>query len=473
MENEKGRILVVDDDPNILKVIRIRLEAEGYRVSTAAKAEDAITLARKGTFHLALIDLKLPEKDGIGVMKELHEIDPELPVIILTAYGTIKSAVSAMSKGASTYLTKPFDNQELLLQIGSCLEKSRLSNELKALREMVRDKYGFENIIGKSKRMKEVVEQVAQAAGTDSNVYIEGDSGTGKELIAKTLHLASSRKDRPFVAINCAAIPETLLESELFGYEKGAFTGATTNKKGLLAQAHKGTFFLDEISEMPLTMQSKLLRVLQEREFYPLGGGKTTNVDIRLISSSNKNLKSEVEKGSFRQDLFYRIDVIHIKLPTLLERREDIPILAMHFLERFSEQMGKRIKGFSPSALQKLMLHSWPGNVRELENTIESAVVMAPKDIITEDFLLQTQNSEQETLKSFKHAKEDFERDYLVQLIGITQGNVSKAAKLAGKYRADLYELFRKHGIDPSDFRKDEGNTGLKELPSRTPLKRN
>jgi len=473
MENEKGRILVVDDDPNILKVIRIRLEAEGYRVSTAAKAEDAITLARKGTFHLALIDLKLPEKDGIGVMKELHEIDPELPVIILTAYGTIKSAVSAMSKGASTYLTKPFDNQELLLQIGSCLEKSRLSNELKALREMVRDKYGFENIIGKSKRMKEVVEQVAQAAGTDSNVYIEGDSGTGKELIAKTLHLASSRKDWPFVAINCAAIPETLLESELFGYEKGAFTGATTNKKGLLAQAHKGTFFLDEISEMPLTMQSKLLRVLQEREFYPLGGGKTTNVDIRLISSSNKNLKSEVEKGSFRQDLFYRIDVIHIKLPTLLERREDIPILAMHFLERFSEQMVKRIKGFSPSALQKLMLHSWPGNVRELENTIESAVVMAPKDIITEDFLLQTQDSEQETLKSFKHAKEDFERDYLVQLIGITQGNVSKAAKLAGKYRADLYELFRKHGIDPSDFRKDEGNTGLKELPSRTPLKRN
>jgi two-component system response regulator GlrR len=454
MENKESRILVVDDDPNILKVIQMRLEAEGgYRVSTAAKAEDAITLARKGTFHLALIDLKLPEKDGIGVMKELHEIDPELPVIILTAHGTIKSAVTAMSKGASTYLTKPFDNQDLLLQIRTCLEKRRLSNELKTLRRVVREKYGFENIIAKSKKMKEVVEQVAQAAGTDSNVYIEGDSGTGKELIAKTLHLASPRKDRPFVAINCAAIPETLLESELFGYEKGAFTGATTNKRGLLAQAHKGTFFLDEISEMPLTMQSKLLRVLQEREFYPLGGGKTTSVDIRLISSSNKNLKSEVEKRSFRQDLFYRIDVIQIKLPTLLERREDIPILAMHFLKRFSEQMEKQIKGFSPSALQKLMLHSWPGNVRELENTIESAVVMATKDIITEDLLLQAQDSEQESLKPFKHAKEDFERDYLLQLIEITQGNVSKSAKIAGKYRADLYELFRKHGIDPADFR--------------------
>jgi two-component system response regulator GlrR len=453
MENKESRILVVDDDPNILKVIQMRLEAEGYRVSTGAKAEEAITLARKGTFHLAIIDLKLPEKDGIGVMQRLHKIDPELPVIILTAHGTIKSAVTAMSKGASTYLTKPFDSQDLLLQIRTCLEKRRLSNELKTLRRVVREKYGFENIIAKSKKMKEVVEQVAQAAGTDSNVYIEGDSGTGKELIAKTLHLASPRKDRPFVAINCAAIPETLLESELFGYEKGAFTGATTNKRGLLAQAHKGTFFLDEISEMPLTMQSKLLRVLQEREFYPLGGGKTKSVDIRLISSSNKNLKSEVEKGSFRQDLFYRIDVIQIKLPTLLERREDIPILAMHFLKRFSEQMEKQIKGFSPSALQKLMLHSWPGNVRELENTIESAVVMATKDIITEDLLLQAQDSEQESLKPFKHAKEDFERDYLLQLIEITQGNVSKSAKIAGKYRADLYELFRKHGIDPADFR--------------------
>ena len=469
MENEESRILVIDDDPNILKVIRIRLEAEGYRVSTAAKAEDAITRARKGTFHLALVDLKLPEKDGIGVMKELHEIDPDLPVIILTAYGTIKSAVTAMSKGASTYLTKPFDNQELLLQIRNCLEKSRLSNELKALRRMVRERYGFENIIGKSKRMKEVLEQVTQAAGTDSNVYIEGDSGTGKELIAKTLHLASSRKNRPFVAINCAAIPENLLESELFGYEKGAFTGATANKKGLFAHAHKGTFFLDEISEMPLTMQSKLLRVLQEREFYPLGGGKTVRVDIRLISSSNKNLKSEAEKGNFRQDLFYRLHVIHIKLPTLQERREDIPMLAMHFLKRFSKQGGKRIKGLSPSALQKLMLHSWPGNVRELENTIESAVVMATKDIITEDFLLQAQDSEQESLKPFKYAKEDFERDYLVQLIELTRGNVSQAAKLAGKYRADLYELFRKHGIDPADFRKDEGNTSLKEVQSRTP----
>jgi two-component system response regulator GlrR len=469
MENEKSRILVVDDDPNILKVIRMRLEGEGYRVSTAEKAEDAITRAREGTFHLALVDLKLPEKDGIGVMKELHEIDPELPVIILTAYGTIKSAVTAMSKGASTYLTKPFDNQELLLQIRNCLEKSRLSNELKALRRMVRERYGFENIIGKSKKMKEVLEQVSQAAGTDANVFIEGDSGTGKELIAKTLHLASPRKNRPFVAINCAAIPETLLESELFGYEKGAFTGATANKRGLFAHAHTGTFFLDEISEMPLTMQSKLLRVLQEREFYPLGGEKTVSVDIRLISSSNKNLKSEAEKGNFRQDLFYRLHVIHIKLPTLQERKEDIPILAMHFLKRFSKQGGKRIKGFSPSTLQKLMLHSWPGNVRELENTIESAVVMATKDIITEDFLLQARDLEQESLKPFKYAKEDFERDYLVQLIELTRGNVSQAAKLAGKYRADLYELFRKHGIDPADFRKDEGNTTLKEVHSPTP----
>jgi two-component system response regulator GlrR len=313
--------------------------------------------------------------------------------------------------------------------------------------------------------MKEVIEQVAQAAETDSNVYIEGESGTGKELIAKTLHLASSRRNRAFVAINCAAIPETLLESELFGYEKGAFTGANAAKRGLLARAHKGTFLLDEIAEMPLAMQAKLLRVLQEREFYPLGGGKTIRVDIRLISTSNKNIKNEVEKGNFRQDLFYRIHVIRIRLPSLQERREDILPLADHFLKKFSKQMGKELKGFTPVALQKLLLHSWPGNVRELENTIESAVVMAEQDVMIEDFMLEARDPVQESLKPLKAAKEDFERKYLVQLIEFTRGNVSQAAKLAGKYRADLYELLRKYRIDPADFRKDDGDIHPTDMP--------
>ncbi len=447
------KILVVDDDQNILKVIRMRLEAQEYDVTTATTPEQAVESAKQDVFDLALLDLKLSGKDGIGLMEDLHQINPDMPVLILTAYGTIKSAVEAMRKGAYSYLTKPFDYQDLLLQIRNCLEKVRLTKEVKSLRNMVKAHYGFENIIARSGKMKKVLEKVAQAAQSDSSVYIEGESGTGKELIANTLHLVSSRKDSPFVAINCAAIPETLLESELFGYERGAFTGATSAKKGLFAQAHKGSFFLDEISEMPLTMQAKLLRVLQEKEYYPLGGGKTVKVDTRFIACSNKNLEKAVSEGEFREDLFYRIHVIPIKLPPLRERKEDIPLLAKHFLKKYTQKTRNKIRGISSAALQKLLLYSWPGNVRELENTIECAVAMSPKDIITEELILQTHNLEKGRLKLLKDAKEDFEKDYLVQLIELTQGNVSQAAKLAGKYRADLYELLKKHALNPSDFR--------------------
>jgi two-component system response regulator GlrR len=280
-----------------------------------------------------------------------------------------------------------------------------------------------------------------------------GESGTGKELIAKNLHLASPRRDGPFVPINCAAIPETLLESELFGYEKGAFTGASKAKKGLFVQAHKGTFFLDEISEMSLSMQAKLLRVLEEGEFYPLGGGKPAKVDVRVVAASNKNLEEEVDKGHFRKDLFYRINVIRIALPPLRERKEDIPPLVKHFLKKISRKMRKEIAGFSPNALRKMIHYHWPGNVRELENTIESAVAMSLKNVITQDLILQTQPLEEEGLKSFKEAKLDFEKTYLTQLIEFTQGNVTQAARLAGKHRADLYELFKKHNLDPAAFR--------------------
>ncbi len=447
------KILVVDDDQNLLKVINMRLEAHGYQVLTAFKAENAIESAKQEAFDLALVDLKLNGKDGIELMLELHQFNPEMPVIILTAYGTIDSAVKAMKKGAYSYLTKPFDFDELLLQVNSCLEKSSLLKEVTNLRSMVKTKYGFENIIGKSGKMKKVLEQVAQAAESDSSVYIEGESGTGKELIAKILHVASMRKDGPFVAISCAAIPENLLESELFGYEKGAFTGAARSRKGHLSQAEKGSLLLDEMSEMPLSMQAKLLRVLQEKEFYPLGGEKLIKMDTRIIVASNKNLASEVEKGNFREDLFYRIHVIPIKLPPLRERKESIPLLAKHFLKIYSKKIKKKIRGFAPSAIQKLILHSWPGNVRELENTIECAVAMATKDVITEDMVLQTRKIEQESLVPLKAAKQNFEKNYIIQLIEITQGNVSQAAKLAGKYRADLYDLLRKYQIDPSDFR--------------------
>ena len=447
-------ILVVDDDQNILKVIKMRLEAKGYQVATAIQAEKAVKIARGEAFDLALVDLRLNGKDGIELMEDLHKINPEMPIIILTAYGTIKSAVEAMKKGAYSYLTKPFDYHELLLQVNNCLEKSRLSKEVKRLRNMVKRRYGFQNIIAKSEKMRNVLEQVAQAGETDSNVYIEGESGTGKELVAKALHIVSSRKDGPFVAINCAAIPETLLESELFGYERGAFTGAARRKIGFFAQAHEGTFFLDEISEMTSSMQAKLLRALEEKEFYPLGGRQIVKVNARIVVASNKNLEQEVEKGNFRGDLFYRIHVIPIKLPSLRERKEDIPFLAKHFLRKSAKKMKKEITSLSPSALQKLILYSWPGNVRELENAVECAVAMVSTDIITEDLILQTQKIEQDSLKSLRSAKEGFEKNYLIQLLELTQGNVSQAAKLAGKYRADLYELLKKYDLRPADFRK-------------------
>jgi two-component system response regulator GlrR len=450
-----ARILVVDDDYNILQVLRMRLVSDGHHVTTASDAAEALAHSQADRVDLALIDLKLKNEDGMALMETLCHQIPGLPVIILTAYGSIDTAVAAMKRGAYTYLTKPFDGHALLAQVDKALAQGRLSTEVKQLRRLVRDSYRFDNIIGNSTAIQHVLEQVSQAANTDASVYIEGNSGTGKELVAKSLHLASSRRDGPFVAINCAAIPETLLESELFGYQKGAFTGANRDKKGLLAEADGGTFFLDEIADMPPTMQVKLLRALEERSFFPLGGSDTIQVDIRIIAASNKCLETEIKKGAFREDLFYRIHVILIKLPSLRERREDIPLLAHHFLEKISLEMDKPIKGFTPAALKKLMAYDWPGNVRELENTIECAVAMSDDAVIDAGVILRNpmQVSTDENQKPFKDAKESFERRYLIQLMELTRGNISQAAKLAGKYRADLYALLKKYALNPTDFR--------------------
>jgi len=447
------KVLVVDDDETILKLIKMRLEVEGYGAVTASSAEAALELARAEMFDVALLDYKLADKNGIALMSDLFQLNPEMPAIILTAYGTIRGAVEAVKKGAYGYIAKPFDYDELLLQIRNCSEKSGLSKEVRRLRNLVGERYGFENIIGKSEAIGKLLEQVAQAAQVDSFVYISGESGTGKELVAKSLHLASSRKSGPFVAVNCAAIPETLLESELFGYEKGAFTGATQSRRGLLTQADGGTFFLDEISEMPLTMQAKLLRVLSEMVFYPLGSQRMVKADARIIVASNKNLEQEVKQGRFREDLFYRIHVIHVKVPALRERKEDIPILARHFLRKYAEKMKKETIGFSQEAFHKLIVYNWPGNVRELENCVESAVAMTDKKVISEDLVLQGKASSPNGPMAFKDAKTEFERQYLIHLMEITEGNVSQAAKLAGKYRADLYELLKKHDVDPEGFR--------------------
>ncbi|MBU1052419.1 MAG: sigma-54 dependent transcriptional regulator [Proteobacteria bacterium] len=448
------KILIVDDDINILKVLQMRLETEGYMATTIADVQKATAITREEDFDLALVDLKLARKNGIELMETLHDIRPEMPVIILTAYGTIESTVDAMQKGAYSYLTKPFDHRQLLLQIKNGIERTRLSKEIRRLKNIVGERYEFKSIIYKSRKMKAVLEQVAMAAETDSNVFIQGESGTGKELIAKALHLASLRKDNPFLAINCAAIPENLLESELFGFKKGAFTGAISNKKGLFAQANSGTMLLDEITETPLLMQAKLLRVLQEREFYPLGSENSVKADVRIIAASNKDLAMEVEKGVFRNDLFYRLHVIPIHLPPLRERKEDIPVLVTHFIKRFSIEMKKDIKEITPSAIQGLLSRDWSGNVRELENTIEYAVAMSTGNTIGEETILQSQKTKDENIKPLKEAKNNFEKEYMSNILSITEGNISKAAELAGKYRADFYELLKKHNINSADFKK-------------------
>ena len=450
------KILVVDDDLNILKVLRMRLELGGYAVVTASETEEAKERILEGGFDIALLDLRLSEANGIDLMKSLREIDPDLPVIILTAYGTIESAVEAMKEGAYGYLTKPFDYRDLLVQIHHGIEQSRLSREVKRLRSMMRADLEGQNIIGESESMMQVSQVVALAAGTDSNVFISGESGTGKGMIAKALHQLSSRKDQPFVAINCAAIPANLLESELFGFEKGAFTGAVASKKGLFVQAHGGTIFMDEISEIPIPMQGKLLKALEEKEFYPLGTHRKTKVDVRIVSASNKDIEKEVEAGNFRSDLFYRIHVIPIRMPPLRERKEDIPLLATYFLAKVAEKLKKPAKTLSPAAMQRLTIYPWPGNVRELENIIECAVVMSAEDVIPEELMiLPGQDAGDSAFKPFKESKHDFEKNYLVQLMKISRGNVSQASKLAGKYRADLYALLNKYKINPLNFRKE------------------
>jgi two-component system response regulator GlrR len=464
-----AKILVVDDDRNLLELARTRLEGANYAVVTALGVEQALTAAKDG-FDLAIVDLRLADEDGITLMEKLHTLQPEMPVIILTGHASVEGAVEAMKRGAYTYLTKPFDPRELILQLGRALESRKLANENERLRGLLQEKYNFANIVAKSDKMQRLLEAVSRIAKSDSTVYIHGESGTGKELIAKAIHLASDRKDKPFVAINCAAIPETLLESELFGHEKGAFTGAVRSTKGLFTQANEGTLFLDEIGDMPLSIQVKLLRALEERQFYPVGSEKPVSVDVRVVVATKKDLIEEVKKGLFREDLFYRIHVIPIILPPLKDRPEDIPYLVEHLLRKICQQTKKNVKGLTPKAMQKLMQHDWPGNVRELENSLEYAITMTQRDIIGDELILQTKISTaaapgEETVpaqllpmpgshKTLKEARAEFEKAYLIRLLQMCDGKATRAAEIAGKYRADFYDLLKKHEIKVADFKK-------------------
>lgn len=453
-----AKILVVDDDKNLLELVKMRLESAGYGVTSVLNEEDALEILKGQTFDLSIVDLQLVHQDGISLMEDFHLILPEMPVIILTAYGSIESAVEAMKRGAYSYVTKPFDPGDLLLQIERALENRKLTSEIERLKGLLEERYDFANIVARSEKMQRVLEVVSRIAKMDSTVFIHGESGTGKELIAKAIHLASERRNKSFIAINCAALPETLLESELFGHEKGAFTGAIRSKKGLFTQAHEGTIFLDEIGDMSLSTQGKLLRVLQEQEFYPIGSEKPIEVNVRVIVATNKNLEDQVKQGLFREDLFYRIHVIPVYLPPLRERKEDIPPLVEYFLKKFSQQMKKEIKGLTPTAMQRLMLYDWPGNVRELENIMEYAVAMTNHNVIVEDFILQTKAAliPDETLKPLREARDAFEKSYLIHLLQICGGNVSKAAKLSGKYRSDFYDLLKKHDLNIAHFKKSE-----------------
>ncbi len=451
MDAEK--ILLVDDDADILEVVRARLENEGYAVATAMTADEAEAKARDEAFHLVITDLKLAASDGLELMERLLRVYPDLPVIILTGFGSIEGAVAAIQRGAYSYLTKPFEPKELLLKVRNALEKQRLTFQVRNLKTLVEEKYGFANIVGRSEAMVRIFEQIARIARTDFTVRIFGESGTGKELVAKAIHCHGPRQNAPFVAVSCAALPETLLESELFGHEKGAFTDARQSRRGLFALADRGTVFLDEICETPPALQVKLLRVLQEHEFKPVGGERIQKVDVRVIAATNKDLKKEVEAGRFREDLFYRIQVIPLDLPPLRGRKEDIPLLVDHFLRIYGKKLGKTIEGIAPEALQKMMLHDWPGNVRELENKIEYAVAMTQgKRISAEDILFPGAAPEAE-MRGYGEAKDAFEKEYLIRLLNLTKGNLQGAARLAKSQRSHLYYLMNKYHLKPSDFR--------------------
>jgi two-component system NtrC family response regulator len=382
-------ILIVDDEKNYLLVLSAVLEEEGYEVLTALGGPEALRIQKSSDLDLVLTDMKMPAMDGIELLEQIKTRDPELPVIMMTAHGTIDKAVEAMQKGAYSYILKPFDNERLILYVQKAIATYRVVKENRRLRDAVESQYRFGKIIGKSKPMRDVFETIQKVAPSNATILIEGESGTGKELVAKSIHFNSPRRDNPYVAVNCSALAEGLLESELFGHEKGAFTGAVSSKKGRFELAHGGTLFLDEIGELSANLQVKLLRVLQEKTFERVGGVRPIAVDIRVITATNKKLKEEMISGRFREDLFYRLNVVHIVIPPLRERREDIRLLVNHFIEKYSTERKSAvpIRGVAQDVDRLFYDYSWPGNVRELENVIERVMILSPQEIITRNDL--------------------------------------------------------------------------------------
>ena len=464
---EQERILVVDDDEGLLHLLRMRLSALGFSVTPCTGGRDALMAARQETFDIAITDLRLRAEDGLALTEELMQIQPGLPVIILTAHGSIPNAVEAMHRGAFGYLTKPFDDKELKATLDKALIQLRMTREIQRLKSLVKELYGLENVIARSPAMQRLFQQVAQIADSDATILLTGETGTGKEVLARVLHANSRRSKGPFVALNCAAISETLFESELFGHIRGAFTNAVAAKRGLFQSANGGTLFLDEIAEMSLPMQVKLLRAVQEREVREVGADYATKVDVRIITATNKDLAESVKAGTFRHDLYYRVSVVPLAIPPLRERKDDIPLLAQHFLKQSAKRSNKDVRGFTPAAMHRLMVYPWPGNVRELENAVEKAVVMSRQDMVLPELLPTAGVASDIGLKPLTEAKEEFERSYLRNVLQMTGGNISRAAQFAGRYRADFYKMLKKYGLHPSML-KERADLDLTDLEEAT-----
>lgn len=451
--NTIRRLLVVDDEESHRLMLRAVLQEEGYQVAEAADGPEAIRAVEQETFDLILLDLRLQTGDGIETLAEIRKISPLVPVIIMTAYASVKTAVEALKAGATDYLTKPLDIEELKVLIEKALELYDLRTENIFLKERLGDRFDFSRLIGRSSKMRELFDTLALVAPSDATVLVQGESGTGKELVANAIHQNSLRKNQPFVKVSCAALPETLLESELFGHERGAFTGALSRREGRFQMAHRGTIFLDEVGEMSLTTQIKLLRVLQEKEFEPLGSNQSIKVDVRVIAATNKNLDKEVKEGRFREDLFYRLNVVPIVLPPLRERREDIPLLANHFFNFYREKNRKELKAISGKAMDLLVRYNWPGNVRELENTVERAVIMARGEVIAPVDLppqIQALATEKES-PGFDFppgiSLAQIERALILKTLEYTGGNRSRAAEILGINRRTLQNKLKEYGF--------------------------
>lgn len=445
------RILTVDDDPDILKLLNMRLKAAGYQTISASNGEEALAQIAINRPALVISDLRMPGMDGLALFDAIHQTDPALPLIMLTAHGSIPDAVDATQRGVFGFLTKPFDSKSLLQQVEAALRTTAGPSQDRRTKE--EDSWRAA-IITRSRQMENLLGQAKLVSNSDASILIQGDSGTGKELLARAIHQASPRRDQAFVAINCGAIPEQLLESELFGHSKGAFTGALRDHRGLFQSADCGTLFLDEIGDMPMPLQVKLLRALQERTIRPVGSNASIDIDVRLISATHRDLTKEMQAGRFREDLYYRINVVGLAIPALSARREDISLLASNFLQRLSEKYDKRLNGFAPEAMELLIAAPWPGNVRQLQNIVEQTVVLSTTPLVPASLVQKALHDDIGGIIPFEVARKSFERDYLIKLLKATNGSVTQAARLAQRNRTEFYKLLQRHDLTPALFKE-------------------